>query len=68
MLFRSGPFVKDGIETSVNTKYCSDGITVFGSGLVIADNVKIVANSMIYPIDEGETSDIVVKSSTIGVI
>ena len=65
---QAGPFVKDGIETSVNTKYCSDGITVFGSGLVIADNVKIVANSMIYPIDEGETSDIVVKSSTIGVI
>ncbi|NLJ94488.1 MAG: glucose-1-phosphate adenylyltransferase [Clostridiaceae bacterium] len=63
-----GPSVKDGIDAHVNEKYCSDNITVFGSGLVIADDIKLVANSMIYPLEENETSDVVVSSSTVGTI
>ncbi len=63
-----GSFVKDGIEDYVNHKYCSEGITVFGSGLTIAGNLRIAANSMIFPVAESEKSDVVLNSTTLGII
>lgn len=57
-----GTFVKDGDERFVNHKFCSDDITVFGSNLVIADNAKIVANSMFFPFEKNQKCDIVMKS------
>ncbi len=53
-----GSFVKDGDEKYINNKYCSDDITVFGSNLVICDNAKIVANSMIFPLKKNEKCNI----------
>ncbi len=69
----AGPFVQDGLTDHINQEYCTDNITVFGSGLLIADNARIAANSMIFPDetdfpDESGKSDIVLKSSVLDII
>lgn len=65
----AGSFVQDGIETYINNKYCSNNVTVFGSGLVIADNVKIAANSMIFPEhSKAGKNSVVLQSTTVGMV
>ena len=64
----AGISVKEGREDFINEKFCSDGITVFGSGLVIADDVKIVGNSMLFPNEPGQTCDVVLESTVLGII
>ena len=65
---QAGHSVQDGREDFIREKFCSDGITVFGSGLTIADNVKIAGNSMLFPNEEGQTSDVVLESTVLGII
>ncbi|MDI9491267.1 MAG: glucose-1-phosphate adenylyltransferase [Clostridiaceae bacterium] len=65
---QAGHSVQDGREDFISEKFCSDGITVFGSGLTIADNVKIAGNSMLFPNEEGQTSDVVLESTVLGII
>lgn len=59
-----GSFVKDGIDDFINSKYCSDDITVIGSHLVIANDVHISPNSMIFPLEKGKTSEVIIESYT----
>lgn len=63
----AGPFVQDGLTDHINEQYCSNEISVFGSGLLIADDIKIAANSMIFPNGDKE-NEVVLKSSVLDII
>ncbi len=58
---KATPQVEKGITDYVNTKLCSDGITVFQGGLIIKNNISIAPNSMISEPQKGKSNKAVVK-------
>ncbi|HZW97215.1 MAG TPA: sugar phosphate nucleotidyltransferase, partial [Bacillota bacterium] len=58
---QAGPEVVGGTEIYRDRMICSDGITVFEQNLIINDDVKVAANSMVYAPTSGEGfNDVVV--------